>query len=119
MIQRCHNPNNQDFGRYGGRGIVVCDRWRASFADFFADMGSRPSKAHTLDRIENNRGYEPGNVRWAVKRVQMNNTRGNRRVAAYGAARTVAEWAVLTGVHPDRIYKRLNRGVSPELAIVF
>lgn len=75
MIQRCHNPKHSDFRNYGGRGIAVCTQWRSSFVDFVTHVGTRPTPAHTLDRIENDGPYEPGNVRWATRHEQMANTR--------------------------------------------
>lgn len=75
MIQRCENPNAYDYARYGGRGITVCERWRSCFENFLADMGPRPSPQHTLDRIDPNRNYEPGNCRWATKAEQSRNVR--------------------------------------------
>ena len=74
MIQRCTNQNNKYFHNYGGRGIVVCKEWR-SFANFYKDMGSRPSKAHSLDRIDNNLGYSKDNCRWETKSMQGINMR--------------------------------------------
>ena|SRR6266567_934956 len=74
-IARTTNRNNKGWPYYGGRGIRVCPRWLASFAAFFKDVGPRPSPAHSLDRIDNDGGYEPGNVRWATKKQQANNRR--------------------------------------------
>lgn len=71
MFARCANPRSNGFEYYGGRGIAVCDRW-ASFADFLADMGQRPA-GRTLDRINNDGNYEPGNCRWATPKEQAAN----------------------------------------------
>lgn len=80
MKTRCLNPNHQAFSYYGGRGITVCPEWIESFEAFFAHVGRRPSRRHSLDRIDNERGYEPGNVRWATAREQANNRRPARKV---------------------------------------
>lgn len=75
MRQRCSNPKNSHFRYYGGRGIRVCDQWQASFENFIADMGAKPSPKHTIDRINNEGNYEPGNCRWATYSQQNKNRR--------------------------------------------
>lgn len=86
MVQRCTNPNNSRYSSYGGRGITVCDRWR-TFENFLEDMGRRPSPDHSIDRIDNDGSYEPGNVRWATKSQQQI----NRRARAPHSAETRAK----------------------------
>lgn len=79
MKARCNNPRHIYFNNYGGRGIKVCERWQASFENFLADIGRRPSAELSLDRIDNDRGYEPGNVRWADRATQARNSRRRTR----------------------------------------
>lgn len=78
MIKRCHRPYNTGFKYYGGRGIAVCERWH-DFPAFLADVGERPSPELTLDRINNDGNYEPGNVRWATRKQQAANQRPRRK----------------------------------------
>lgn len=75
MNQRCSNPRSHDWKNYGGRGISVCERWRRSFEHFLLDVGSRPSPDLSIDRINNDGNYEPGNVRWTTRSIQNRNKR--------------------------------------------
>lgn len=79
MISRCTNSNHPDYNNYGGRGISVCDRWRYSFANFYEDVGDRPSPELSIDRINNDGNYEPGNVKWSTRKEQSNNQRPRRK----------------------------------------
>jgi len=78
--KRCHNPKEISYPTYGGRGIIVCDRWRKDFAAFYADMGPIPSEKHTIDRINPFWHYEPGNCRWATQKEQQNNKRKHHEI---------------------------------------
>lgn len=80
MRNRCYNKKGEKYKDYGGRGIKVCKRWLNSFENFYADMGLKPTPEHSLDRINNNGNYEPGNCRWATQSQQVGNT---RRCAKY------------------------------------
>lgn len=117
MKERCLNPANIHFESYGGRGITVCERWRNSFADFIADMGERMSGC-TLERIDNNGNYEPGNCKWATRREQQRNRRCNRILVVNGTAKCISAWAEEMGVTFSVISNRLSYGWSDEEAVL-
>ena len=94
---RCHNPNSTAFADYGGRGIVVCARWRDSFQNFLSDMGERPA-GKSIDRINNDGPYSPENCRWATRQEQARNKRNNVWVEIGGEVKTLSEWARHYGV---------------------
>lgn len=108
MKQRCLNPNAPDYGRYGGRGIKVCDQWVNSFDQFFRDMGERPAGS-TLDRIDNDGDYGPGNCRWADLKTQQRNRRCMPTLTVNGETKTYPEWSEQTGIPPAVIAWRLAK----------
>jgi hypothetical protein len=114
MIRRCYTPSTKHFENYGGRGITVCDRWRFSFENFLADLGPRPSAAHSLDRENNDGNYEPGNCRWATAKEQGNNTRRNLYLTFQGQTLTATQWAERLGLGRGVINGRIARGWSAE-----
>jgi hypothetical protein len=116
MHTRCTNPNDKNYKHYGGRGIIVCERWN-SFECFLSDLGPKPSVKHEIDRIDNDGHYEPGNCRWTTRVEQQNNKRTNRRVAAFGRIRTLARWARECGIKYTIARRRLERGWSAERAL--
>lgn len=89
---RCHRSTSNSYARYGAKGILVCDRWRNSFESFFEDMGIRPA-GHSIDRIDNLKGYEPENCRWATWNEQMRNKTSNAMLAIDGVVKCRVEWA--------------------------
>lgn len=104
---RCYNPNIKHFLRYGGRGITVCDRWRDSFQNFIDDIGKAPSNSHTIDRIDVNGNYEPGNCRWATRYVQSNNRSNTRKITIDGITKPIKEWSDELQMRRGTIYSRL------------
>lgn len=111
MINRCTNPNDHLYEFYGARGIKVCARWRV-FEDFLADVGRRPGKNLTLDREDNEKGYEPGNVKWATRKEQARNRRSTCWVEWEGRRVKLIELAELKGVPIAKVRNRLRKGMS-------
>jgi hypothetical protein len=118
MKQRCTNPNKRSFPWYGGRGISVHPEWMHSFLAFYAHVGPKPSPKHSLDRIDVNGNYEPGNVRWATQQQQMENARSARMVTLLGKTQTVSAWARERGLSSGQIQMRLKKGWSIEDAVL-
>jgi hypothetical protein len=119
MLNRCYRPTEKEYENYGGRGIRVCDGWREphGFTAFLADVGLRPGPKYQLDRLDNDGGYEPGNVRWRTKREQVMNRSDNRRVTVNGETLTVTEWSERTGINVGTIFQRIYRGWPSEYAV--
>jgi len=111
MKQRCNTPHHKSFARYGGRGIVVCERW-ADFRNFIADMGERPSEDHLLERIDNDGPYSPENCRWATAKEQQRNMRTNHHYTFNGKTLTLPEWEEETGICEGTLFCRLTNGWS-------
>ena len=117
MLTRCTNPSASNYSYYGGRGIKVCERWATSFEAFIADMGEKPSAEHSLDRIDSNADYAPGNCRWATAQEQRRNTRRTKAIAYNGETLPMSEWASRFGLSPQQLHRRLARGWSIDRAL--
>ena len=118
MHTRCTNPRNKSYADYGGRGISVCERWR-SFENFLADMGPRPSREHSIDRIDNNGNYCPENCRWSTRQEQCKNRRSTVFVFAFGETKTVTEWSMDGRCAVSRLClgERIRKGWNAEVSI--
>lgn len=117
--QRCYNENNKRYRDWGGRGIRVCDRWHRdnpkgfiNFLDDVHNLGEKPDRSYTLDRIDNNGDYTPDNIRWSSKHEQRMNQREYRiRILDYlGVRKTMKEWSVELNTYPSNILYYLKRG---------
>jgi hypothetical protein len=105
--ERCYNQTCKRYPKYGGRGITVCDRWKNSFENFYADMGDPPSREHTLGRIDNDKGYTPDNCRWETPTEQMNNTSRNRFIEFDDRIQTISQWSKEIGLRPGTLRRRI------------
>lgn len=116
MRHRCSNPNHTNYHNYGGRGIAVCERWQL-FENFYADMGPRPSKRHSIDRIDGNKGYCPENCRWATQKEQLSHTSQTHTIEFNGKTQNLTTWARELGMSTLTLGARLQRGWSIERAL--
>jgi hypothetical protein len=116
MKSRCYNKKHKSYAEYGGRGITVCAQWLNDFEAFLRDMGPRPSGT-TIDRIDGNGNYQPGNCRWSRPPDQARNTKQVRLLLFRGESRPMSEWAQLHGLSVFTVAKRLKRGWSVDKAL--
>lgn len=117
IIQRCSiSPKNPSKQYYTDRGITVCKEWRL-FDNFIKDIGFAPTKKHTVDRIDNNKGYEPSNCKWATMKEQSRNKRSNKIIEFNGQKKCLVEWCELYGLEKRTLCGRLLKGWDIEKAI--
>lgn len=116
MIHRCTNKNSTCFSDYGGRGITVCNRWKDSYEAFLSDLGEC-DKGLTIERINNDGNYEPGNCRWATRTEQAHNTSRNRMLTHNGVSKCISEWAMEYGIKKGTLRLRIINGWSLEQAL--
>jgi hypothetical protein len=107
IVQRCINPNDRDYPRYGAKGVEVCDRWR-DFNLFLQDMGLPPDRTYSIDRIDVTGNYEPSNCRWATPRQQANNRRTTRYLTIDGETKPLSEWCELYQIGSKTVLYRLK-----------
>lgn len=117
MKSRCYNENMESYPNYGGRGITVCKRWKFSFENFIKDMGKRPSKNHSLDRINPNKNYTPLNCRWATNAVQQRNKTSHTFITFEGVTMPQISWLEKYEIPKTTFTNRLARGWDIERAL--
>jgi len=116
--QRCFNPKNKDFKNYGGRGILLCDEWANDYVSFYNwSMENGWEDGKSIDRIDNDKGYNPENCRWVDMKVQANNHRRNTLIEYNGMTMTLQQWSDLTGIDRNTIKTRLNSGWTVEATL--
>jgi hypothetical protein len=116
MKERCLNPNNTEYVNYGGRGITIYEPWIHSFEKWYSYVGEPPTAKHTLNRIDNNKGYEPGNVQWATQKEQANNKSTNHLIEFHGTTKTFMQWSEKLSISRLTLSSRLRRGWSVQKA---
>jgi len=117
IINRCCNSKNKRWPDYGGRGIALSPLWRNDPLAFANYLGPRPSPSHSVDRIDVNGDYEPGNVRWADRKTQQRNMRSNVVIKFNGESKCLSEWAEIIGIKQSCLAARIRRGWSLERAM--
>lgn len=117
MMARCYDEKNWEYANYGGRGITVCDRWVDSIDNFIADMGEPPTKEHSIDRVDNDKGYSPENCRWATKKQQSENRRVTYMFTMNGVTKSAADWSRDLGMTKKGVLFRIASGWSLEAAL--
>lgn len=118
MLQRCNNPKNDRYIAYGARGITVCHNWQASFDSFITDMGKRPTSKHSLDRVNNDKGYYKSNCRWATRKEQDNNKQNSVHITHKGYTGSITQVADRFSVIPAKtVHDRLRLGWSIEKSL--
>ena len=125
--QRCYNPKHRAYHNWGGRGIKMCEDWKNNFQSFYNwsyANGYSPENQKdeknklTIDRIDVNGNYEPSNCRWVTRKVQASNMRTNKLITINGETHCIAEWCRIYNVHTSNYYKKINKGMSPEEALI-
>jgi hypothetical protein len=115
---RCVNPKDTAYQNYGGRGITICDRWKDSYENFLEDMGERPGKEYSIDRIDNEKGYSPDNCKWATRKEQHRNTRRNVWIEFNGQRKVASDWAAEYGISATTLkYRIFKAGWDVEKAL--
>lgn len=114
---RCLNKDAINYSNYGGRGIKICERWKKSFSNFASDMGNRPSNQHTVERIDNNKGYNPQNCAWRTRHDQNRNKRNTILVTYNGQTKCVADWCKIYNIGQQTLSYRVRNGWEIEKAL--
>lgn len=119
MLRRCSDTENAMYPRYGGRGIAVCDRWLGAdgFLNFLSDMGEKPTRKHTLERVDNDKGYSPDNCVWATKKEQGQNRSTTKLITVDGVTKSQSAWDQSKGSSINIVGDRIRRGWDAEAAV--
>lgn len=117
MKARCYNKNSEFYYLYGAKGITVSNEWKDSFEQFFVDMGKKPGKGYSIERIDGTKGYSKNNCKWATAIEQANNVSTNIHITYNGETKTIAQWARTLSLSASILYSRRKRGWTDEKII--